>query len=189
MQASIIKAYSLAEMTQKSSLILEGQIIRIHSEWTPDRRTVVSYIDILHMPQQVIKDDPMRNAAVKRVGNIVTVKLQGGTFDYVTPKGKVTKRALVVVGNPSFELNERVLIFLRPGRGRLFGGFFTIVGMAQGKYWLENNVAKRALNGLGFIGDEPERQLNELPLVELRAMILQEVNKQRQVKEPPQKKQ
>ena len=187
--ATIMKALSLAELVEQSSLILEGQVLGIRSEWTSDRREIVTYIDIIHAPTNVLKDLPQINANGKRIGNTITLKLLGGIADYVTPEGKVKKIALYLVGNPSFRRGEHVLLFAQPGRGRRYGGFFKLVGMSQGKYRIENGIAKRKTNGAHFLGAAPDAQLNEQPLANLKGMIVQEIQTQQREQAHPQNKQ
>ena len=75
-------------------------------------------------------------------------------------------------------MNENVLLFLRPGRRGDFNGFLRLVGMAQGKYRVENGVAKRDLQNIAFVGPNRPETLEEQPLANLRADIAQEVLRQ-----------
>ena len=90
----------------------------------------------------------------------------------------MSDQTTIVLGNPSFSMDENVLLFLRPGRRGEFNGFLRLVGMAQGKYRVENNVAKRNLQNISFVGPNRPETLEEQPLADLRADIAQEVQRQ-----------
>jgi hypothetical protein len=177
-QATLMGALTLPELIENSSLIVEGRVTKIRSELTADGKAIVSYIDIAPAPAGIVKDEPEVNADLKRVGTTVTLKLLGGTVDIITPEGRTEKRTLYVVGNPGFKPDEEVLVFVRPGKGQEFSDFFGLVAMAQGKYRIENGIAKRSVDGITFVGPKPEKRLDELPLADLKTEIRQEVQRQ-----------
>ncbi len=104
----------------------------------------------------------------------MTLKLLGGSANVPTSQG-VKRRILVVVGNPGFQIGERVLLFASPGKNE-FSGFFRLSGMAQGKWSIENGVAKRSSGGARIIGQLQE-ELEELPIGELANRIEQAIQK------------
>ena len=157
--ATILKPLNMAKLVEKSSLIVEGQVTDIRSAWNENQTMILTEIDItLAQANAVLKGETANNT--------VTLKLWGGT---------VSDQTTIVLGNPSFSMNENVLLFLRPGRRGDFNGFFRLVGMAQGKYRVENGVAKRDLQNIAFVGPNRPETLEEQPLANLRADIAQEV--------------
>lgn len=160
--ATILKPLNMAKLVEKSSLIIEGQVSDIRSAWNKNQTMIVTEIDITLAPENAVLKGEQGN-------NTVTLKLWGGT---------VSDRTTIVLGNPSFSLNENVLLFLRPGRHGDFNGFLRLVGMAQGKYRVENGGAKRDLRNIAFVGPNKPETLEAQPLANLRADIAQEVQRQ-----------
>ena len=184
LQATLMSALSLDELVERSTLIVEGQVSRIRSGVPVDQpNTIVSYIDVTLAPDGVLKDDAQANATARREANTITLKLLGGTANIMTHEGKVEKRTLVVVGNPGFKVDEEVVLFARPGKGEMFGGFFRLVGMAQGKYRVEGGIATRRTDQIGWVGQGPEERLEELPVEELKGMVRDEVQRQEAAKQ------
>ena len=160
--ATVMKALSMTKLVEKSSLIVEGQVSDIRTTWNENQTMIVTEIDITLAPENAVLKGKQGN-------NTVTLKLWGGT---------VSDQTTIVLGNPSFSMDENVLLFLRPGRRGEFNGFLRLVGMAQGKYRVENNVAKRNLQNISFVGPNRPETLEEQPLADLRADIAQEVQRQ-----------
>ena len=152
----------MTKLVEKSSLIVEGQVSDIRTTWNENQTMIVTEIDITLAPENAVLKGKQGN-------NTVTLKLWGGT---------VSDQTTIVLGNPSFSMDENVLLFLRPGRRGEFNGFLRLVGMAQGKYRVENNVAKRNLQNISFVGPNRPETLEEQPLADLRADIAQEVQRQ-----------
>lgn len=65
----------------------------------------------------------------------------GGEVVIRVPGGKVDGLEMVVTGTPSFQLGERVVVFL----DKEAEGIFTVVGGFQGKFTIDNNM----------VGDKP----------------------------------
>ena len=175
-QASVVSALTLDDLLRGSTLIIQGEVKRIQSQFDPNHRTIYTELDIRYRSDiGILFDDAEKNDSVgRRSPNTVTLKLLGGRANVPTPQG-VKKRILVVVGNPGFQIGERVLLFASPGKNE-FAGFFRLSGMAQGKWSIENGVAKRSSGGAQIIG-ELQEELEELPLGELGRQIEQAIQK------------
>ncbi len=175
-QASIVGALTLDDLLRGSTLIIRGQVTRIQSQFDPNHRTIYTELDIRYRADiGILFNDSEKNDSVrKRAPNTVTLKLLGGSANVPTPEG-VKKRMLVVVGNPGFQIGEQVLLFASPGKNE-FSGFFRLSGMAQGKWSIENGVAKRSSGGAEIIGQLQE-ELEELPIGELGHRIEQAIQK------------
>jgi hypothetical protein len=85
-----MKALTLAEMVEKSDVIVEGRVSDIRSMWNENQTMIVTYIDITFAPEAVLKDNPNENG--QRPENKITLKLWGGIVGDITT---------VVLGNPS----------------------------------------------------------------------------------------
>lgn len=162
--ATVMKGLNMAKLVEKSSLIVEGQVSDIRSAWNQNQTMILTEIDITLAAENAVLKGEQGN-------NTVTLKLWGGT---------VSDRTTIVLGNPSFSLNEDVLLFLRPGRRGDFNGFFRLVGMAQGKYRVENGVAKRNLENISFVGENKPSEKEEIPLANLKRDLNLEVQRQEQ---------
>ncbi len=175
-QASIVGALTLDDLLRGSTLIVQGEVSRIHSQFDPNHRTIYTELDIRYRANDgILFEDREKNDSVRRRSpNTVTLKLLGGSANVPTPQG-VKRRVLVVVGNPGFQVGERVLLFASPGKNE-FLGFFRLSGMAQGKWRIENGVAKRSSGGAQIIGQLQE-ELAELPIGELGRRIEQAIQK------------
>ena len=175
-QASIVSALTLDDLLLGSTLIVQGEVTRIQSKFDPNHRTIYTELDIKHRADTgIFFDDLEKNSSVKgRSPNTVTLKLLGGSANVPTPEG-IKKRVLVVVGNPGFQIGENVLLFAAPGNNE-FSGFFRLFGMAQGKWSIENGVAKRGSGGARIIG-QLQAELEELPIGELGRRIEQAIQR------------
>ena len=175
-EASVVSALTLDDLLLSSTLIIQGQVTRIESQFDPNHRTIYTELDIRYRSDiGILFDDSVKNNNVRRRSpNTVTLKLFGGRANVPTAEG-VRKRILVVVGNPGFQIGERVLLFASPGKNE-FSGFFRLSGMAQGKWSIENGVAKRSSGGAQIIG-ELQEELEELPIGELGRRIEQTIQK------------
>ena len=170
--ATTMKGLSMAELVNKSSLIVEGRVSQISSLWNENRTMIVTHIDITLTSNALIKGelaDPLIKGELQ--DKKITLKFLGGSVDGITT---------VVLGNPSFVLDEQVLLFLHPGRGREFQGFSRIIGRAQGKYQVENGVAKRNLENLSFVGENKPPEKEEISLAGLKRDLNLEVERQKQ---------
>ena len=133
---------------------------------------IVTYVSITHVPEGVLKGE--------KKDNTITLRLLGGFIDDI---------AMVLIGSPSFEKDDEVLLFTRPSRKPGLDNYHIVVGLAQGKYRMErggrpeNDIAIRDLKQVELVGaNKPGKLQDKLPLVDLKAAINQEVQKQEQEK-------
>ena len=170
--ATTMKGLSMAKLVDKSSLIVEGRVSQISSMWNENRTMIVTHIDITLTSNALIKGELADTLIKGELKNKkITLKLLGGSVDGITT---------VVLGNPLFVLDEQVLLFLHPGRGKEFQGFSRIIGRAQGKYRVENGVAKRNLENISFVGEHKPPEKEEIPLANLKRDLNLEVQRQEQ---------
>ncbi len=131
----------LSELTTDAELIIEGRVTSIVGEWSNHpKAAIVTKVRIVLL--DVIKGD-------LNIGDEVNVQILGGEI----PEQDIGLR---VSDQPNFQLNERVIIFLKKQHG---DNIFLTVGNFQGKLivvdenvsykgqWVDlNHFKKRILN-------------------------------------------
>jgi len=131
MLGSIIPRMSLEEMVREADSIVDGVVESVESRW--ENRMIFSYITI--RIEDSLKGRRSRTVVVRQVG------------------GRIGNRILDVPGMPAFGTGDRVVVFLKDTRN----GTFHVVGMAQGRYRVENDRAVAHLTGADFV--DPRRRL------------------------------
>lgn len=152
----------LERMTRASDEIVVGKVARVESRWTPDRRMIVTEI-------QVTVSERLKGTAAKSV----TIVQPGGVVGDIGQK---------VSGMPRFRRGDEVVLFLErhaPQR-------FVVTGMAQGKFRIERSSDGRSafavpeeLAGLELIDPAVPTasgtELTAMPLEVLRRKVQQTV--------------
>lgn len=128
---SIIPRMSLEEMVSESDSIVDGVVESVESRW--EDRMIFSYITI--RIDDSMKGPRSRTAVVRQVG------------------GRIGNRMLDVPGMPVFDTGDRVVVFLGDTRN----GTYHVVGMAQGRYRVQNDRAVAHLTGADFV--DPRREI------------------------------
>lgn len=131
------------DMVRQASLILEGVVTRVESAWNADKTQIHTSIDI-DVQKQIkgtLPDDQ----------TTIHLRVLGGTVDDIT---------MVLVGAPTFEVNEEMLLFLRPNYDvRLL----PVVGFNQGKIHIDTdpNTGKKTLKGRESSLEDFEAELSK----------------------------
>lgn len=114
--ATLILPQSLDTLTRTSSHVLHGKVLSMESRWNDEGTLIVTdvYLDVAE-------------AFKGRIGGPVVLTLHGGRVDDLV---------LDVVGSPTFQVGEEVLIFAR----RQPDGSFNIPDLYQGKYRVEREA-------------------------------------------------
>ncbi len=107
------------EMVRRASHIIEGVVKRVESKWNADKSQIHTFIDIDLVKQ--IKGEFAKDQVE------IQLRVLGGTVGDIT---------MVIVDAPSFDLNEKVLLFLRPNFDHWL---FPVVGFNQGKLRIETD--------------------------------------------------
>jgi hypothetical protein len=93
--AHILPDYSIDQLTRQATVVLEGEVMAVASDWSADHTRIYTNVRI--------------RVAHYHKGNLgqetLTLRLLGGTVGEIT---------LAVVGQPGFERNEKVFLFLQP---------------------------------------------------------------------------
>jgi hypothetical protein len=112
-------------LTKQSGLIITGEVQETKSQWTDNKRAIVTIATIAI--DEVVKG---RSAA-----KTIRVKYEGGEVDGI---GMRVSDSVELTGG------ERVLLFLNQGQQRNDSAEYEIVGKAQGKYTIgKDNIARK----------------------------------------------
>ncbi len=121
------KSLSLRELSDKSSLIIVGTIIKLESSWNSERTKIFTFIEI-----EV--EEYIKGSGDKKI----TIRIPGGTAEGITE---------VHSGMPTFSEGEKVVLFLDPGRP-----YSDIVGAYQGKYTIiDDRLLEKGISASEFI--------------------------------------
>lgn len=138
--ASFVEDLSIAELTARSSAVVHGRVIRVESAWDETHTRIYTTVQ-LEVISYLAGDGP----------RVVTIRQVGG---------RVGSTELRVEGQPTFDPDERVVVFLEPDAERQ--DRWIVVSMAAGKFTVTTNtvtgelVLSRDLSGLDLVRLTPE---------------------------------
>jgi Na+-transporting methylmalonyl-CoA/oxaloacetate decarboxylase gamma subunit len=114
--ATVVEQISDQELVQKSASIITGTVTKVFSEWNSEKTQIHTIVELSvdSLIKGYVPDD------------IIQLRVLGGTVGDTT---------LWIVNSPVYELNDDVLLFLRPN----LNSPFPVVGFNQGKMSLEVN--------------------------------------------------
>jgi hypothetical protein len=138
------------ELTNESALIFEGVVEDTKSQWSKDGKTIITRVTVSYT--ELIKG--------KTKDRKVVVEYDGGV---------VGDTVLRVSDMADFQVGERVILFLSPGKSKKDGDVYSMVGKSQGKYTIDGEgIARKKgfsfVPGTGFID-------NNLPADKLKEKI------------------
>ncbi|MCC6622482.1 MAG: hypothetical protein IT385_14555 [Deltaproteobacteria bacterium] len=110
-RATIVRPFSLVELTDTAHVIVRGEVIDHEVVWDPERHELYT-----HTTVRVLES----LAGAEPVGALVVVRQIGGELDGVARR---------VVGTARLDLGDEVVLFARTD-----GAFLYMVGMAQGAF-------------------------------------------------------
>ena len=119
---------SIEELTSQADSILIGKVKKIESQWNEEKTLIYTYVTIS------VKQHTKTLSGVGEVQEII-VKVPGG---------EVGNIGLKVSDTPQFREGEEVFLFLRREKLPLF----SVTGLFQGKYTIEENRVKNRILGL-----------------------------------------
>lgn len=109
--AHILPDLSIDQLTRRAAVIVEGDVTDVTSAWTPSRDRIYTTV--------TVRVSQVHKGALG--GSTLNLRLLGGTVGDVT---------MSIVGQPGFEPDERVFLFLAPNFERREVPF---VGSEEGK--------------------------------------------------------
>lgn len=109
--ATTVEKLNLAQLVERSSVILEGRVEAVYSRWEPSHRVIYTYTSV-RVDEAFKADRARRTVLVKTLG------------------GNVNGISYSVSGMPQFRTGDHVILFLREGRDTTF----EVVGLHQGRF-------------------------------------------------------
>jgi hypothetical protein len=145
-----MKGISTEKLTIDSEIVIEGEVEKVKSHWSKDRRTIVTKATVRN--RDVIKG--------KSVKAKITIEYEGGEIDGL---------GLKVSDVAPLERGEKVILFLKKGKSKTDGSVYKIVGNAQGKYTIgDDGIARKK----GFsLADDYDVIDNNIPVETLKKKI------------------
>ncbi len=119
---------NIEELTSQADSILIGKVKKIESRWNEEKTLIYTYVTIS------VKEHTKALSGMAEVKEVI-VKVRGG---------EVGDIGLKVSGTPQFREGEEVLLFLKREKLPLF----SVTGLFQGKYTIEDGIAKNRMLGL-----------------------------------------
>ncbi len=149
--SAIMVALSVDDLTAQAEVVVVGRVSDIQSAWSADGKTINTTVTI-------------------EVTDTVKGQTEGKEIGLTYPGGVVGEVGLKVSDTPSFEPDERVLVFLSAppqaqGTSQSAPVIYEVVGLAQGKYSISDD-GMATKSGYSVAGDM-ERTDASLPLEEL----------------------
>ena len=117
----------IEQLTQEADLILTGRVKSIESGWNEERTLIYTYVTIS------VEEEAKALSGQEQVDEII-VRVRGG---------EVGDIGLRVSDTPQFREGEEVFLFLRMEDMPLF----SVTGLFQGKYTIENGIARNQTLG------------------------------------------
>jgi hypothetical protein len=149
---AVVKYAPLSGMTAKADAIVQGRVLGIRSEWTPDRSLIVTVVSV--EVREVLKGRP---------APLLLVQVPGGVVGEI---------GLRVSDTPAFAPDEEVVLFLRavrnpaPSRSAYAvvlnpAASYEVLEWAQGKYAVDSRGLARR-DGFSLLpgASDPERELS-----------------------------
>ncbi len=130
--ATVVVPKTVEAMAQEASVVARAVVLASQSAWDDDHRRIYTYTEL-----------QLRSAWVGSPQSPLVVRTLGGVV------GSVGMR---VSGSPQFEPSDEVVVFLADDP--LESGHYVVLGMAQGKWRVEGELAVPDSHGLVFAADD-----------------------------------
>ncbi len=124
---------SIEELTSEADSILIGKVKKMESRWNEEKTLIYTYVTIS------VKEHTKTLSGMAEVKEVV-VRVRGG---------EVGDIGLKVSDTPQFREGEEVFLFLRMEKMPLF----SVAGLFQGKYSIEDGIAKNRILGVEILLD------------------------------------
>ena len=144
-RATTVQRLALEDLVKKARHIVAGKVRDSRTYWSDNRKLILTSYTI--EVDESIKGQSPR------------------TFEVTTIGGKIGDLELQVSGMPSFVENENILVFTEAS-----GSYEVVIGLAQGKFNVENGEVFNDIAGLSFPDGRPARPLR-LPIETFKRQI------------------
>ena len=148
--ASTFLYQSQAELVGRAEAVVQGRIVEVHSFWNAEH-TVILTEAVLEVEDTVVGAAPA----------FVNLRTFGGRVGNYTVEAH---------GFPTFELGERMLVFLEPEQG----GAQRVLGYQQGQYRIQGEMAIPAFSAGARILRSDGREIpapRPMPLAQLKQQL------------------
>ena len=157
-QATVVVAADLGELSRDARLIVRGRIARIVAQWTDDRHTIETIVTI-------------------EVESYLKGAL-GQTLQFRAPGGELGRFRSITVGAPEFAVDEHVLVFLGasgPSIPHILGlnqGVFRVVRTADDRWLVTPPPMLPSASTVRLVRGDPSRRPAPLADFEQRVRAL-----------------
>jgi hypothetical protein len=146
--ATTIPSLSFAELTDRSELIVSGQINRSWTDWDPEHKYIWTHYELA--VSSVLKGNP---------SSTVTLSEPGGTIGL---------QSMSIPGAVAYGAGSTVLVFLQ----RMPNGYLRTTGWSQGKFTLD---AAGRIHAEGRAAESTLRSLDGMSVAQLRELVTSRV--------------
>jgi hypothetical protein len=126
---------STEKLTRDAELIVTGDVENTESQWTPDKKSIMT-------------------TAVISINEIIKGKPVEKKIQVIYPGGEVGDTGMKVSDEVILNKGERVLLYLAPENKFSGGSAYRISGRAQGKYTIGKDLIARKQGFSATAGDE-----------------------------------
>ncbi len=166
--ATSVPRLSFEAMTDRSELVLSGEITRSWTDWDSEHKFIWTHHEVAVLSSQ--KGAP------------------ASTVVFSEPGGVVGNRGMAIAGSVAYRAGDRVVVLLE----RMPNGYLRTTGWGQGKYSLDKAGrlhADESLHGTEVLNAQTAppsetslRSLDGMSVTELRARVAARVRSQRQAR-------
>jgi hypothetical protein len=148
---------STEELTQQSDVIIRGKVLEATGVWTKNADAIVTqiYINVIDVLRGQLQENAVINTVTifEDIANpVIIVECLGGEADGI---------GMGVSDIPHFQVDEEVILFLKPQASLVAGIVYTIIGDAQGKYTIDAQGIARKNGFTVFLEKEEDKHIIE----------------------------
>jgi hypothetical protein len=148
---------STEELTQQSDVIIRGKVLEATGVWTKNADAIVTqvYINVIDVLRGKLQENAVINTVTifEDIANpVIIVECLGGEADGI---------GMGVSDIPHFQVDEEVILFLKPQASLVSGTVYTIIGDAQGKYTIDDQGIARKNGFTVFLEKEEDKHIIE----------------------------
>ena len=145
--ATSVPGLSFEELTDRSQLIVAGQVARSWSEWDSEHKFIWTHYELSISSSQ-------KGAA-------------SSTVVVSEPGGVVGDQAMAIAGSVAYQAGDRVVVFLE----RMPNGYLRTTGWGQGKYTLDGSgMLHAAVRGFEIVKTDQASMLGRTRSTSLRTL-------------------
>jgi hypothetical protein len=144
-EATTVEGQTLDSLVSRSSLIVEGTVVGVRTDWSADRRLILTTTTL-------------------QVGESIKGRAPR-TVDITTIGGRIGRTTMHVAGMPVFRTGENAIVFIEPSKG-----YLTVFGLAQGKFTVTNGLVWNSVADLSTPAGQP-LSVEKIPIQSFKSKI------------------